>query len=91
MLSSQTLSNITRTGEVIRMYDRERKNEIGLRKNENDFALMEKRLNDKSKWNDRADKNILLKQNSDKLTPSVDEWLAKSAAKKKLARKNQSP
>ncbi len=86
MLSSQKLESITRPSEVIREYERERKREIDKRKNENDFVLMEKRLNDKSKWTDRVEKNNLLKQNSEKLTPSVDDWLAKSAAKKKLTK-----
>jgi hypothetical protein len=87
MLSSQKLSNITRPGEVLREFDRERRHEVNVRKNENDFALLERRQNDRSKWIDRAEKNNLLKQNTDKLTPSVDEWLAKSVAKKKLAKR----
>jgi hypothetical protein len=72
-----TMSNV-----ILREYERERKSTIDTRKTEYELSLLEKRFNDKSKWNSRADKTNLIKEvfrtseiKNIKLTPSVDQWL----------------
>ena len=65
---------------INREYERERKSTNDLRKTEYEFNVMEKRITDQSKWKIRAEKTNLIKDinnTSDKLTPSVDEWLEK--------------
>ena len=67
---------------VLREYERVRKSSAELKKTEYELNVLEKRFNDKSKWNMRADKANLIKEvfskaeiNNKNLTPSVDQWL----------------
>ncbi len=81
-------------------FERNRKSDIGMRKTENEYAVMEKRINDKAKWRQRAEKTNLMKEiyhttgtnlkcnMKERLTPSVDEWLEKTVAKQKLSKRH---
>ena len=51
----------TMSSVILREYERERKSTIEVRKTEYELSLLEKRFNDKSKWNSRADKTNLIK------------------------------
>lgn len=83
--NSRRNSLVTFSNVYNKAYERERKSITDVRRTEAEFQQLEQRYNDKIKWKERAERNILIKghnQNVEKLSPSIDEYLEKSRLKR---------